>query len=163
MRERRSRREPIVMSAATPGLAHAATTGLPWWWLVSRASGLGLLVVLSASMALGVATRIGSAPRAWSRFAVAELHRTLALFGVALLVLHVVTAVVDPYVSIGWWATLVPFVSHFRTLAIGVGTLAVDLVAAVVVTSVMRRRLGFRGMASRPLAGLPGLAGGPRS
>ena len=132
------------MSAATPVLAHAATTGLPWVWLVSRASGLGLLVVLSASVALGVATRIGAAPRTWSRFVVAELHRSLALFGVAFLVLHVVTAVIDPYVSIGWWATFVPFVSHFRSLAIGAGALAVDLFVAVLVTSVVRRRLGFR-------------------
>ncbi len=133
------------MSVTTTGLAHAATTsGLPWMWLVSRASGIALLVVLSASMVLGVATRTGSAPKRATRFAVAELHRTLAMFAVAFLALHVVTAVLDPYVSIGWWATLVPFVSHYRPLAIGLGALAVDLGAAVLVTSVARRRLGFR-------------------
>jgi len=73
----------------------------------------------------------------------AELHRTLALFAVAFLALHVVTAILDPYVAIGWWATVVPFVSHYRPLALGLGTLAVDLGAAVMLTSLARRRLGY--------------------
>ena len=121
-----------------------ATTGLPWLWLVSRGSGLVLLVLFTAVVVLGVSTRLGSAPRALPRFAVAELHRTLALFAVALLVLHVVTAILDPYVRIGWWATVLPFASHYRALALGLGTLAVDFGAAVVLTSLARRRLGFR-------------------
>jgi sulfoxide reductase heme-binding subunit YedZ len=75
---------------------------------------------------------------------VAELHRTLSLFGVALLALHVVTAILDPYVTIGWLATVLPFASPYRTLAIGLGTLAVDLAGAVLITSLIRARLGFR-------------------
>jgi hypothetical protein len=46
-------------------------------------AGLVLLVLFSAVMVLGVATRLGSAPRHWPRFVIAELHRTLALFSVA--------------------------------------------------------------------------------
>ena len=63
----------------------------------------------------------------WPRFAVAELHRTLALFSVAFLGLHIATAILDPYVSIGWAATVLPFTSAYRTLAIALGTLAIDL------------------------------------
>src|SRR6476469_1431086 len=124
--------------------AVAMTTGSQGAWLVSRASGLTLLVLLSRVMVLGVATRLGSAPRQWPRFVFAEVHRTLALFLVAFLLLHVVTAILDPFVSIGWAATVLPFLSGYRTLAIGAGTLAVDLGAAVLVTSLLRRRLGFR-------------------
>jgi sulfoxide reductase heme-binding subunit YedZ len=113
-------------------------------WLVSRASGLALLAVFSIVMVLGVASRLGSAPRRWPRFVFPEVHRTLALFSVAFLVLHVLTAILDPYVSIGWAATVLPFASAYRTLAIGLGTLAVDLGAAVLLTSVGRRRLGLR-------------------
>jgi len=117
---------------------------LPWMWLVSRGSGLVLLLLLTAVVVLGVSTRLGSSPRASDRLAVAELHRTLALFAVAFLVLHVVTAIMDPYVTIGWWATVLPFASHYRPAALGLGTLAVDLGAAVTLTSLVRRRLGFR-------------------
>jgi sulfoxide reductase heme-binding subunit YedZ len=123
--------------------AAAAVTGSQGLWFVSRASGLSLLVLLSVVMLLGVSTRLGSAPRRWPRFVFAEVHRTLALFLIAFLVLHVVTAILDPFVSIGWPATVLPFLSSYRRLAIGLGTLAVDLGGAVLVTSLVRRRLGF--------------------
>jgi sulfoxide reductase heme-binding subunit YedZ len=103
-----------------------------------------LLALFSIVVVLGVATRTGSAPARWPRFAVAELHRTLSLFAVSLLVLHVVTAILDPFVTIGWAAAMLPFVSPYRTLAIGLGALAVDLAGAVLVTSLARRRLGQR-------------------
>lgn len=113
-------------------------------WFLSRGSGLILLALFSLVVVLGVATRTGSSPARWPRFAVAELHRTFSLFAVALLGLHVATAILDPFVSIGWSATVLPFVSPYRTLAIGLGTLAIDLGAAVLLTSLVRKRLGFR-------------------
>jgi methionine sulfoxide reductase heme-binding subunit len=121
-----------------------AASGSQALWFVSRGSGLVLLILFSVVMVLGVATRMGSAPRRWPRFAVSELHRTLALFAVAFLVLHVVTAILDPYVSIGWATTVLPFLSGYRTLAIGLGTLAVDIGGAVLLTSLARGRLGHR-------------------
>ncbi len=129
---------------ATVAATSHALSGSPWMWYVSRGSGLVLLVLFSIVVVLGVATRMGSAPRSWQRFTTAELHRTLSLFGVALLVLHVVTAVADPYVSIGWWATLLPFASHYRAAAIGLGAFALDIAAALMITSLLRRRLGYR-------------------
>lgn len=127
------------MTAAAAG---AAST--PMLWYLSRGSGVVLLVLFSVVVVLGIAGRLGSAPRWLGRIAVSELHRTLALFAVALLALHVVTAILDPYVSIGWLATVVPFVSHYHPGAIGAGALAVDLGGAVVVTSLLRKRLGYR-------------------
>ncbi len=124
--------------------AAAAIAGSQGLWLVSRASGLALLVSVSTVLVLGVAARLGSAPGRWPRFAIPELHRTLALFSVAFLALHVVTAIGDPFVTIGWAATLIPFASGYRTLAIALGTLAVDLGGAVVLTSLARQRLGYR-------------------
>ena len=121
-----------------------AASGSQSLWFVSRGSGLVLLLLFSVVMVLGVATRMGSVPRRWPRFAVSELHRTLALFAVAFLALHVTTAILDPYVSIGWAATVLPFLSGYRTLAIGLGTLAVDLGGAVLLTSLARGRLGYR-------------------
>ena len=122
----------------------AAASGSQALWFVSRGSGLVLLLLFSVVMVLGVATRMGSAPRRWPRFAVSELHRTLALFAVAFLGLHIATAILDPYVSIGWAATVLPFTSAYRTLAIGLGTLAVDIGGAVLLTSLARGRLGYR-------------------
>lgn len=113
-------------------------------WFLSRGSGLVLLLLFSVVVMLGVATAGGAASPRWPRFAVAAMHRTLSLFGIALLVLHVVTAILDPFVTIGWAATLVPFASPYRTAAIGAGTLTVDLAGAVLITSLLRHRLEFR-------------------
>lgn len=132
------------MSAHAITAQAATAAGSQGLWLVSRASGLILLVLFSVVMVLGVATRTGATSRRWPRFAVAELHRSLSLFAVALLGLHVATALLDPYVSIGWIAAILPFTSHYETLAIGAGTLAVDLGGAVLITSLLRRRLGLR-------------------
>jgi sulfoxide reductase heme-binding subunit YedZ len=115
-----------------------------WLWFISRGSGIVLLVLFTAVMVLGTAARLGWAPRRWPRFVAAELHRALALLAVALLGLHVVTALADPYVWIGWAAAALPFLSPYRTAAIGLGTLAADLGAAVLLTSVLRHRLGLR-------------------
>jgi methionine sulfoxide reductase heme-binding subunit len=113
-------------------------------WFVSRGSGLALLAGFSAVTVLGIAARLGSVPRGWSRLGLGELHRTLALFCVAFLVLHVLTAILDPYVTIGWAATVLPFASPYRATAIGLGAVAVDLGGTVLITSLARRRLGYR-------------------
>jgi methionine sulfoxide reductase heme-binding subunit len=122
----------------------ATASGAQNLWFVSRASGVILLILFSTVMVLGVATQTGATPRRWARFTVAELHRTLSLFAVALLGLHVVTAILDPYVSIGWAATVLPFTSHYERLAISLGTLAIDLGGAVLITSLFRTRIGRR-------------------
>lgn len=113
-------------------------------WFVSRGSGLALLVAFTLVHLLGVAARLGAGPRRWPGFVTGELHRTLSLFCIAFLVLHVATAIADPYVTIGWAATALPFASPYRTAAIGLGTLAVDISGAVVITSLLRHRLGYR-------------------
>ena len=124
--------------------AAAVIAGSQGLWFVSRGSGLALLVAFSAVVVLGLAARLGSAPRRFPRFVFAELHRTLALFSVAFLGLHAVTAILDPFVTIGWAAAVLPFASGYRALAIGLGALAVDLGGAVLLTSLARRRLGYR-------------------
>src|ERR1039458_9404354 len=138
--------EPCVsrITTGSTAMSVAAAAGSQGLWFVSRASGLVTLVLFSVVLVLGVAGRTGAAPRHWPRFVFVELHRTLALFLIAFLALHVLTAILDPFVSIGWAATAAPFKSGYRTLAIGLGTLAVDLGGAVLLTSVARRRLGFR-------------------
>jgi methionine sulfoxide reductase heme-binding subunit len=67
-----------------------------------------------------------------------------AVLSVAFLALHVATAILDPYVSIGWAATVLPFTSGYRALAVGLGTLAVDLGGTVLLTSLVRGRLRYR-------------------
>ena len=110
-------------------------------WYASRATGVISLILLSVVAILGiVVNRQGRLP-GLPRFAVTGLHRSLSLLTVAFLGTHIVTAIADGYVHIPWLSTVVPFTSAYERFWIGLGTVAVDLVAAVIVTSLLRARL----------------------
>jgi sulfoxide reductase heme-binding subunit YedZ len=113
-------------------------------WYLSRGTGVLSLVLLTAVVVLGVLTRGGRALPGLPRFAVAGLHRNASLLSIAFLVVHVATAVIDPYVSIRWFDALVPFVGSYQPVWLGLGALSLDLMLAVVVTSLLRQRVGQR-------------------
>ena len=116
----------------------------PTLWYLNRSTGLVVLALLTFTAVLGVlATARGG--RLLPRFVGQVLHRNLALWSVVLLVLHVTTAVVDTYVDIRWWQAIVPWAgSTYLPLWLGLGTLALDLIVLVVVTSLLRARMRHR-------------------
>ncbi len=113
-------------------------------WYASRATGVVTMVLLTAVVVLGVlVNRQGRLP-GLPRFAVTGLHRSISLIAVVFLVVHVLTAVADKYVTIQIVAAIIPFTSSYLPLQIGLGAVALDLMAAVVVTSLIRARIGRR-------------------
>lgn len=112
-------------------------------WFVARASGLISLALLSLSVVLGVGASTRLSSSGWPRFATQALHRNVSLFVLALLAVHVVAVVLDDFVRITIPDALVPFVSTYRPVWLGLGTLASDLMVALVVTSLVRHRLGY--------------------
>ncbi|WP_298991547.1 ferric reductase-like transmembrane domain-containing protein [uncultured Pseudokineococcus sp.] len=137
-------------------------------WVLARATGVVLLVLLTLVLSLGVATSAGLRLAGVPRFAVQLLHRDAALLALALLVVHVGTVVADGYVDVGPLAALVPFTSGYAPVWVGLGALALDLLLALVVTSLLRARLGLRAWravhllayATWPLAVVHGLGAG---
>jgi sulfoxide reductase heme-binding subunit YedZ len=137
-------------------------------WYATRAAGAVSLLLLSGVVVLGVLTAARFQAPGWPRFLTAALHRNLALTAVVFLALHVVTAVTDPYAHLGWPVALVPFTSWYRTVWVALGTVAVDLLAAVVATSLLRRAFGHAAWrtvhrlayAAWPVAVLHGLGSG---
>src|SRR5437588_1505993 len=115
---------------------------LPWY--TTRGAGAVSLLLLSGVLVLGgLGTARFEAP-GWPRFLTTAFHRKLSLLAIAFLALHVVTAVVDPFTRLGWVAALIPFTSYYRTFWLGLGAIAAELLAAVVLSSLLRRLLGFR-------------------
>jgi sulfoxide reductase heme-binding subunit YedZ len=113
-------------------------------WYATRGTGVVALLLLTGTVVLGIAgTARFEAPR-WPRIMTAGLHRHLSLLAVAFVAVHVVTTVLDPFAPIGWIAAVVPFTSSYRPLWLGLGAVAFDLLLAVLVTSLLRARLGYR-------------------
>jgi sulfoxide reductase heme-binding subunit YedZ len=113
-------------------------------WYTMRATGVVALVLLTGTMVLGILTAGRSGSRMWPAFARADLHKRVSLLAMVFLALHVLTAVLDTYVSVGWASIVVPFASPYRPLWTGLGTVGVDLMVAVGVSSALRQRISAR-------------------
>jgi predicted ferric reductase len=113
-------------------------------WYAGQATGIVSLVLFTLVMVLGIGVRERARIPGMPRLATVALHRSFSLLAVAFLTVHVVTAVADTFVHIGLLAALVPFTSSYQPLWLGLGTIAVDLMLAVVATSLLRARLGPR-------------------
>ena len=113
-------------------------------WYATRGAGAVTLILLTAVVVLGVLSTQRLQSASWPQFLTTGLHRNLALMTVVFLSFHIVTAVVDPYTNLGWAAAIIPFSSSYRTFWLGLGAIAFELLAAIVVTSLVRGALGHR-------------------
>jgi sulfoxide reductase heme-binding subunit YedZ len=119
-------------------------TGSTMSWYISRATGVVALLLLTAVLVLGLmVTRKGRLP-GLPGFTVTSLHRNLSLLGLAFVVVHVLTAVLDGYVSIPLVSAVIPFASGYERFWLGLGAVALDLIVAIILTSLVRGRLPRR-------------------
>ena len=139
------------------------------YWYLARGTGAVSLVLLTASVILGILgnLRFSSGPR-WPRFTIDTLHRDVSLLVLAVLAAHIITSVLDSFAPIRLIDAVIPFSAIYRPLWLGLGALAFDILIALVVTSLLRRRLGYRSWravhwlayASFPIAVLHGIGTG---
>jgi len=115
----------------------------PAVWYFARSAGIVAYLLLSASVVAGTLMS-GRAKLTWPRFAVEELHRFLAILTGIFVVLHGASLLLDRVVTISLAQMLVPFTSSYRPLAVGLGTTAAELLAAVGLTNLFRAELPRR-------------------
>ncbi|PZS13724.1 MAG: hypothetical protein DLM64_02860 [Solirubrobacterales bacterium] len=145
-----------------------AAAGPSAYWYLARGTGVVSLLLLTASVVLGVLGSLRFAAPRWPRFAIDSLHRDVSLLVLVLLGAHIATSVLDSFAPIRLVDAVIPFTSSYRPLWIGLGAVSFDLLIALVVTSLARRRLGYGAWravhwlayASWPVAVLHGLGTG---
>ena len=113
-------------------------------WYASQATGIVSLVLYTIVMLLGITVAGQGAVPGLPRFSVVALHRSISLLSIVFLAVHIGTALLDSYVDISFVSTFVPFVSSYEPLWIGLGAVAVDLMIALVATSLLRGRISPR-------------------
>lgn len=115
-----------------------------FWWYLSRSSGLVAWLVLSIATIWGLllSTRILQERRrpAW----LLDLHRWLGGLSVVFTAVHMVGLVLDEYVEFGLRELLVPFASEWQPGAVAWGIVALYLLVAIQLTSLMMKRLSRR-------------------
>jgi methionine sulfoxide reductase heme-binding subunit len=125
---------PLPIAAAGPSVD----------WYLTRSTGAVALLLLSVAVALGVADVRRLSTPGWPRFVIDALHRNVSLLALLFLALHILTAVLDSFTSISLAAAFVPFVGSYRPFWLGLGAVAFDLMLAVILTSLLRQRVGQR-------------------
>jgi hypothetical protein len=132
-----------ALAARVPAGAIVVNSSTPLWYL-TRATGLVALVLLTASMALGLLSSVRYQRPTWPRFVTAGLHRNASLLALAFTAVHVVTTLADSYVPVRLQDVVIPFISAYRPLWLGLGAIAFDLMVALTLTSLLRTRMSYR-------------------
>lgn len=114
------------------------------YWFLTRGSGLVTLVLLTLSLALGVANVRRVQSSRVPRFVVNAIHRNASLLAIVFLAVHIATVLLDGYVPIRLIDVVLPFGAGYRPVWVGLGAIAFDLLIAVAVTSMLRRHIGYR-------------------
>jgi hypothetical protein len=120
----------------------AAASGPSALWYLTRATGAVALLLLTVSLVLGIADISRVQRPGWPRFVIDGVHRNVSLLAITLLAVHIVTTVLDPFAGVHVIEAFLPFTGSYRPIWVGLGAVASDLMLAIVITSVIRRRLG---------------------
>jgi len=120
-----------------------ASAGPSAYWYLTRSTGAVSLLLLTFSIALGVADLNRLSTQRLPRFVIDALHRNVSLLALVFLALHIITSLLDTFTSISIVDAFVPFLGSYRPFWLGLGAVAFDLMLAVIITSLMRARLGY--------------------
>ncbi len=129
-------------------------------WALGRGTGVVALIMFTITLVLGIVSRSGRPIGGLGRFGLNEVHRTAAMTGVGLIVVHVGSLFFDPYAQLKLVDLALPFLGSYRPFWLGLGTLAVDLLAVITVVSLLRNIVGPRVFKAVHWLDLRAVAGG---
>jgi methionine sulfoxide reductase heme-binding subunit len=114
------------------------------WWLASRSAGLVALLLVTASVGLGLlmAGRVMRKPGLGK--VLTKVHEQLALSALVAMAVHAITLLGDPFLRPGVKGILVPFTMSHRPAFTGLGILGFYLAALLGLSFYVRRRIGPR-------------------
>jgi DMSO/TMAO reductase YedYZ heme-binding membrane subunit len=116
----------------------------PTFWILARAGGLAAYLLLTTSVLAGLAVKSRPFPRAVKPAAVTDIHRFLAVLGLAAVAVHGVGLYFDSTIEISVKALVVPGLVSYRPVWTGVGVVTAELMAVVYVSFSMRRLIGVK-------------------
>jgi sulfoxide reductase heme-binding subunit YedZ len=112
------------------------------WWLVSRASGVVALALISLSVLMGLAMAARAVKRPGLKRHVARLHEHVALVALAAIALHGLALLGDRWLKPGVTGIAIPFAMSYRPSFTGIGIIAGYLALLIGPSFYLRRRIG---------------------
>jgi sulfoxide reductase heme-binding subunit YedZ len=114
-------------------------------WIIARSSGTAALVALVLSILSGMALRSGALAWLSHNRGVRAIHDLSSILWLPLIVVHVITLMLDPYAKVGVIDLFIPFLVSYGSVAIGLGTISLQLIAVVLIATWLRSRLTQQG------------------
>jgi len=118
-------------------------TSNPVDWYAARAAGITAYLLLSGVVLLGLTMAAKKTFARWPRFTVEDVHRFGGLLVGTFVAIHVLTVAIDSWLPFSVQSLLVPFISSYRPLWVGLGIASAELLIALAVTNHYRRRLPY--------------------
>jgi predicted ferric reductase len=132
-------------------------TGLNWlfsanstqlWWYVTRSAGVVAYLLLWFSTAWGLAIPTKFFSSILSQDFSFDFHEFISLLTIGFVLLHVSVLMIDRYLPYTLWQILVPFLSTYRPIWVGLGVISFYLIVLVIITFYMRNRIGMKAFRS---------------
>ena len=125
-------------------MTNSIDPGQHLWWLASRSVGVVAMLLVTLSVALGLAMsgRIVRGPGVAARLK--TCHEALALSGLTAIVLHGLLLLPDPYLHPGLVGITVPFALPVRRAGVAAGIVAGWLAAIITASFYVRSWIGTR-------------------
>jgi predicted ferric reductase len=113
-------------------------------WYITRSAGLTAYLVLWLSVAWGLAVSSRILDTLLNRSFTYEYHQFLSLLAIGFIVLHIIVLYFDRYLPYTISQVLVPFLSPYRPVWVGLGVVAFYLTLLVTVTFYLRSQIGLK-------------------
>ena len=104
-------------------------------WDSARAAGFVSYVLLWAAVFTGAGVNLRYHPGVGKQAVVFELHRMTATLALAFTIVHVAAILMDDYIGFSLIDGVVPFTSAWRPVQVGLGTIAMWLLAAILLST----------------------------
>jgi len=154
----------LVMSPAGQTLAQNlnwlfAADSVQLWWYVTRAAGIVAYLLLWFSMVLGLAVTSKYLDQLLDRMFTYDFHQFISLLSIGFVLLHIVVLSLDRYLPYTAAQILIPFLSPYRPIWVGIGVIAFYLTLLVTITFYLRKRIGMRAFRAIHVLSLLGYLG----
>lgn len=113
-------------------------------WVTSRAAGVTAFLALTLDVVFGLFVSTGALDDFISRARSMEVHRWLSAVALSMVGIHALALIGDSFVHFDALDLLVPFLSSYRSFAVGLGVLAAYSALLVHASFSWRKRIGTK-------------------
>ncbi len=130
------------------------------WWYVTRSAGIIAYLLLWLSTVLGLAVASKYMDIMLDRMFTYDFHQFVSLLSIGFLLVHVLVLLIDRFLPYSVAQILIPFISPYRPIWVGVGVIAFYVILLVTITFYLKRQIGMKAFRAIHVLSLLGYVGG---